>query len=190
MPDTILRKEGHAMPLDENMDKRLKYSLLQSSIYYGYMFRYISDEAVTYPYGSKFTALDVGPGHGSGTNLLGMLFSGNAYHMVIDTIDISESCKEVVEKQPYIRQSYYGDIFSTTFGTEYDFIICSHVIEHMKDPYTFIKRLCELGKSVFIMAPWKENPERLTAGHECIFDETSIEKIKHMFGGGKTIRAA
>lgn len=172
------------MLMDENIDKRMRNSMLHSMIYYAYMFRYISDDVVNYPYGSKLTALDVGPGYGLGTNLLGMLFSGAAYNIEIDTIDISKSYKGVVDKQPYIHKSYYGDIFLTAFEKKYDYIICSHVVEHMKDPYQFKKRLCEIGKQVFIFAPWKENPEKLTAGHEYIFDENAIEKIKDMLDVG------
>lgn len=176
---------------EQILSESARISMLQSLIFSGYMFRYLSDEVVKYPYGSKFTALDVGPGLGSGTNLLGEIFSGREYHIQFDTVDIIDGYKKYLEMQPFIYNKHYGDIFSLKFANTYDFVLCSNVIEHMEDPLSFCIQLSRLGKHILILAPWKENKERMTRGHYFVFDEEFIKEIEQNFGGGgKTLRAA
>ena len=59
----------------------------------------------------------------------------------------------------------------------WDFIICSHVIEHVSDPKTFLKRLQQLARDfVLVACPWAENPIT-TKGHINTIEEDFVRAV-------------
>lgn len=134
-----------------------------------------------YPFGSTISLCDVGPGSGYGTELIGALHKGFlGWKINVTAVDIKDSYS--LYKQLFHR--YYEfrmqDIFSETMKNEsFDFVYCSHVIEHVKEPRRFVSRLQELCKdTVFLVAPYKENGEMITPGHINIFDQTFINLLQ------------
>lgn len=129
--------------------------------------------------GQVFSWLDVGPGAAYGTGLLADLYSGKSlgYTLDVSTIDIRGGYKNLISMEsPNIKNHIVGDLFK--LDLQFDYVSCSHVIEHVPDPVNFVKRLQEIAsKRVFILTPWKEREDILTKGHCNIFNEKFIEEL-------------
>lgn len=106
------------------------------------------------------TALDIGPQNFAGTALLQEIHDPHTYNKLkldvsaIDKTDKFSILKDILcSKVNFIK----GDIYDLK-GT-WDFVIASHVIEHVDEPYKFVKRMQDLARDFAIIAcPWNEYP--------------------------------
>jgi O-antigen biosynthesis protein len=81
--------------------------------------------------------LDLGCGAGAvGARLLQ---EGKAAEMV--GVELFESAAKEAAKQ--YRQVHTGDIesMSLPYGKQFDYVLCGDILEHLKDPYTLVKRI-------------------------------------------------
>jgi len=135
----------------------------------------------TYPAGSTFTVLDVGPGAGYGSELLASLHNTDflGYRLVVDTVDLSTDYADVIRfHSKFIRNNRYEDIFE--MSDTYDIVIASHVIEHVENPLEFVNRLREFARQrVFVYAPFDEPQEALTPGHISVLDKAFLANFNN-----------
>lgn len=69
-----------------------------------------------------------------------------------------------------------GDIYSVE--KTYDFVMASHVIEHVPEPLRFVRQLQKLStKGTFVVAPYKERADLLSPGHLNIFNEDILNAL-------------
>ena len=140
-----------------------------------------------------YSVLDVGPGSGAGTELLARIHSSSffGYPLRVDTIDLEDHLLPYLRRfSPSVKNVMHGDIFEESL--EYDYCMCSHVVEHVTDPEAFVARLAQLCRhAAFITAPFAEPSWLQTPGHINVFDldrlkawgPTHIE-IRDSFGWG------
>lgn len=108
--------------------------------------------------------LDIGAATGAGTSLLKTLLSNNMLWCRVEVTGIDLFGHRLIcAKNNYPDFDYLiGDIF----GHEgvYDYVFCSHVVEHVPGTEIFIKRMTEMcRKNVFVYTPFEE--AELIQGH-------------------------
>lgn len=131
------------------------------------------------------TLLDVGSATGAGTALLKSLLSTQMLWCPVEVtgLDIFDT-RLVCAKNNFPDFDY---VVESVFDHErtYDYVYCSHTVEHVEDPDAFIGRLTELARrNVFVYTPFAE--EERIAGHrwhitEAFYDAftaTRFVKIK------------
>ena len=112
-----------------------------------------------WPITETLNVLDVGAAHAAGTHLLAVLFRSNFFgiKMKVDALEIDDKYKEFSEQRFPEVNYIVKDIFEMDSTNKWDLIICSHTIEHLKDPILFMKKLCELSTGwVLLYAPFNE----------------------------------
>lgn len=153
----------------------------QSLVFMADMLPTIQKYARDYPYGTLLTCLDVGCGTGAAAQFIALLHRSNflGFRMKVDAIDATS----VYER--YVKLFFPDVGFSTCDATNlpqesaWDFVTCSHVIEHVARPREFIDKLRRHSKDkLFIYAPFEEDPANLVPGHINSFDEAFIEDLE------------
>jgi len=137
--------------------------------------RYMRD----FPKGSQFRILDVGPGVGSGSQLLAANYQTMelGYRARVDTTDINHHYADYMRIFCRNVRVRTDDIFDIT--DKYDIVIASHVIEHVPDWRAFAEQLRSLSSGIVIIcAPYNENPSMLTRGHVNIIDDSFISELR------------
>lgn len=113
------------------------------------------------PTNAKKTALDVGPSCFGGTALLADLHTEQSYNKLklkVSAVDIVDFFRPVQEMLAPNVEFFVQDIF-TIENRVWDFIICSHVIEHVPNPSAFLRQLQSLARDfVLVACPWHEKP--------------------------------
>lgn len=113
------------------------------------------------------SALDVGPEVFGGTRLLAETHAKDTWSWLklkISAIDISPNYQLLASLMVPDVEIIVGDIFDLD-KRSWDFIVASHVIEHVPDPAGFAKKLQQLARDfVLFAAPWNEIPIT-TPGH-------------------------
>lgn len=124
----------------------------------------------------RLTLLDVGARTACGSNLMAQVFHPGSYSQIkldVTALDIDPTHQEEARaRYPDVRYRL-EDIHS--LRDSYDVVTCSHTLEHMDDPGTFLERLRGIAKRlVIIAAPYGEvldgsapNP----SNHKFTFDE-------------------
>lgn len=111
-----------------------------------------------YERSDELTLIDVGPGSCIGTNLLAALHSDHVIYskLKIDAIDHANIRERwVTALYPKINLRV-EDLFDQP-DRQWDFVICSHVIEHVDEPRSFIDALRRICKGfAFIYSPYEE----------------------------------
>ena len=119
------------------------------------------------PSNTQKTVLDVGPSCFGGTALLANMHTEKSFNKLklkVSAVDILDQWRPLQELFAPNVEFFVQDIF-TIENRVWDFITCSHVIEHVADPVAFLKRLQALAKDfVLVACPWEENPIQ-TNGH-------------------------
>jgi len=122
--------------------------------------------------------LDVGTSTGSGANLLATLHrTSMPVKMKIDAIDLIDSYKKYANH--YFKDINYlvGDIFELNKEKKWDMVICSHLIEHFKNPMEFINELQRRSRFWTIFyTPYNE--KKLIRSHVISYDDKYIKKLK------------
>jgi ubiquinone/menaquinone biosynthesis C-methylase UbiE len=119
-----------------------------------------------------YTCLDVGTRTGAGADLFGALFGSHCSHLqiAVDTIDTDPTFLEYqMSRYKDIRNIMAGDVFQMP-DQSYDFVLCSHTLEHIKEPLPFAQKLTHIAKKyAFFYLPYNEqNPIQ---GHFCVDDK-------------------
>jgi SAM-dependent methyltransferase len=92
----------------------------------------------------KARVLDVGSGHSPHprANVLTDKFTDNNYHRATDI--------NVLKHQQFVEASGESLPFK---DKEFDYVICSHVVEHVEEPAIFLDELARVGKRGYLEAP-------------------------------------
>jgi 2-polyprenyl-3-methyl-5-hydroxy-6-metoxy-1,4-benzoquinol methylase len=121
--------------------------------------------------------IDIGAGSCVGTNILATLHSDHVVwsRLEIDAIDYTPIRKRWVQSQFPKINYMVGDAFALP-DRHWDFVVCSHVVEHLEDPRPFIeniKRICR--GFAFVYSPYREI-DRIAA-HVSTIDESTYAGI-------------
>ncbi len=121
--------------------------------------------------------IDIGAGSCVGTNILATLHSDHVVwsRLEIDAIDYTPIRRRWVQSQ-FPRISYMvGDAFELP-DRAWDFIVCSHVIEHLENPRPFIDNIRRICRGfAFVYSPYRET-DRIAA-HVSTIDESTYAGI-------------
>ncbi len=127
--------------------------------------------------------LDVGGGSGSGANVFALLHSDRVVYskIKIDVIDYLP-LRERWVKCVYPNLNYtVGDVYDVA-DKQWDFIFCSHVIEHVPNPRKFCQQLIKICKGfTFIYAPYNEIdriPAHINTITEDLFEDFNLESLE------------
>lgn len=133
---------------------------------------------------TEISIADVGGGIGAGSEYIRarmqIYFHKTENNNVIinmTCIDTNKSFKEWCNHFSPKIIFQHGNAFNMI--EKYDYIISSHTIEHVEQPYMFGEYLAGLArKNVFIYAPYNEFPlPKETSGHINTIDDTLINKL-------------
>lgn len=131
-----------------------------------------------FPRGTRFDVADVGCGTGHGTNLLGSLYCGSelGYRMRVSGIDIAPTYHNYISVFCRFMKHIVVDV--KDIEQTFDIVICSAVVEHVRSPFEFIKKLKAISHGVvFVYVPYKEDKNILTSGHVNIIDDEFLSKL-------------
>lgn len=135
--------------------------------------------------GRHIEALDVGSRTAAGTALLSDIFISHHSRVPtwFDSIEIDSTFDEYRQSRwPHLRASIIGDIFELPKNS-YDYVICSHTIEHLDNPTEFCHKMQDIARDyVFITCPFEE--QHPIYGHRKITSSfiDSLSPIgKHVF---------
>ena len=128
------------------------------------------------------TLLDVGSGTGAGTSLLSSLLSSDMLWCPVKVTGIDLYPHRLICAANNFANFDYqiGNVFA--LEETFDYVFCSHVIEHVPDLSPFLRRLAKLArKNVIVYAPYDER-ERIAGHVNTITEETfqgfEIERIE------------
>lgn len=126
--------------------------------------------------------LDVGAGSGAGTNIFSQLHSGRHIYskLIVDAVDYISSREKWV-KLNYPRINYsVNDIFKLE-DKKWDLVYCSHVIEHVEQPKTFLSKLVDLCKGfLFVYSPYNETdkiPAHINTITKSFYNDFNVENF-------------
>lgn len=116
--------------------------------------------------GRSLTVLDVGCGSGSGADLLASLYPNKAFcnPLKVTGLDIIDDFAAYVIGTTRYIDFVRADLFK--MRDIFDIVVCSHVIEHVREPEAFcaqLQRVCR-GR-VFLATPFDEPVEGRTKAH-------------------------
>ena len=154
-------------------------SIQQSRLFTIDLIPYIQRLFYHVPHGTIIDVLDVGIHNGAGTGLLAELHNKQSYNhlkMNVTGLDINENFQKYIElcypSFKFIKQ----DIFKIPEDKTWDLVICSHVIQCLSDPISFIKQLRRLtSKYAIVACPYNETD--LRKGHVQTIDNNFISRL-------------
>ena len=133
---------------------------------------------------NEYTVLDVGVRSGVGSNLLGMLFCdtvwGYCTKFTVDALDIDDSWATYIKLLPYVNNYLPKNLYDIKDGS-YDICFCSHTIEHLEDPITFVRKLTDIASEfAACYCPFDEKNISPRSGHRVI-DDKIIAQINPIY---------
>lgn len=171
----LLRECVEVVGLD--YEKFIKKSIPQSRLFMVEIIQMIHRLYEYLPINIEKSVLDVGPQTFAGTALLEELHNADTYSKLklkVSAVDIHDKftlIKELIAPNVNFIRS---DIFD--LERKWDFIICSHVIEHVKNPINFLKKLQNISIDFVVVAcPWEE--KELTNGHINIINKRLVRSM-------------
>jgi 2-polyprenyl-3-methyl-5-hydroxy-6-metoxy-1,4-benzoquinol methylase len=139
--------------------------------------------------------LDVGPRTGAGLALLRLLHHPLAFTRLkfepVYGIDLDPEFERIAKTEFRDIHPLTGDIFDLS-DKSYDIVTCSHTIEHIPDPQSFVEKLVRLARrAVFLACPYEE--ANRVEGH-CVsigqsffdmlqFDDVEVYESQHWHNG-------
>ncbi len=128
----------------------------------------------------RCSLLDVGPRSGAGLAFLRLAHHPESFSSLkldpVHGIDLDPCFARISELE-------FPDIFSRTediFNIQsksFDIVICSHTIEHLPDPVSFIKQLEFISRKYVVLAAPFEERIPLTNGHLVKFDGEFLDAL-------------
>ncbi|ASQ89792.1 hypothetical protein CHL67_01620 [Prosthecochloris sp. GSB1] len=168
-----------------NTDRRIDKDIPQSALFMTELMPTIHRLYMNLPANVQKTCLDVGPSSFGGTALLADLHTEQSFNKLklkVSAVDILDRWRSLQEMLAPNVEFFVQDIFTIKNRT-WDFIICSHVIEHVSNPSVFLKQLQLLARDfVLVASPWAENPIS-TKGHINTIEESFVNEV-----GGRDLR--
>lgn len=155
----------------------------QSLIFYSELFPALFNLLQTTKGISKqLSILDVGAGVGAGTNLLSEIFRGpmsgfKVNFFAIDNVDEYKLASQIL----YPRVNYLRSDLKDLDSLSFDFVISSHVVEHMlqSESLEFVRQCHRVSKKgVLIYAPYNEPVELLNPYHFTSINEQYLELLE------------
>jgi SAM-dependent methyltransferase len=104
--------------------------------------------------------LDVGAASGFGSRFLASLHRDHSIYSQLDVeaIDISPGRKRWIQATAPDVKFRVADLFEQP-SRAWDFVVCSHVIEHIENPRPFIEKLADVCRGfAFVYSPFAEEP--------------------------------
>ena len=126
----------------------------------------------------ELTLVDIGAGSGAGSNVFTLLHSG---HHVFSKLTV-EAVDQVPSRRRWVNLLYPKVQYTVAKlkklpARHWDFVYCSHVIEHTDDPRDFVGQLMRICKGfVIVYAPYNE-VDRIK-GHKSTITEKDFEGLK------------
>ncbi len=117
-----------------------------------------------------------------GPNAQSMIDVGSGHVPYLEWFDWVPRRVSVDTRRPYSSdavEGYQGDILALDFGDPFDICTCMQVLEHVREPKPFARRLLKLGRLVLVSVPYKW-PEGQTTGH--VQDPVDLKKLSGWFG--------
>jgi 2-polyprenyl-3-methyl-5-hydroxy-6-metoxy-1,4-benzoquinol methylase len=165
--------------LADNLFAIERKNVQQSRLFIIDLIPYIYRLYYNWPTDKPVRVLDIGIECGAGTALLAELHnrrSHNYLKMEVTGLDIVEDFRDYISVSSPFVKFVKKDIFDIPDGETWDLVICSHVIEHIKDPFAFIDKLRRLtSKYTIVACPYNET--NLRPGHVQTIDEAFISQV-------------
>jgi len=123
------------------------------------------------------TILDIGAGSGELLEEIHRRFP----RKILDGNDVSEEALKILDKKKIARKTYVLDLEKeNSLSGNYDAVICSEVIEHLKNWPIALKIMGQLtrkgGRAIVTTQAGKRYPHHLAIGHLQHFDPKDIER--------------
>lgn len=149
----------------------------QSQLFMTELIPFIHRHYMPAPANTRKSVLDIGPQSFGGTKLLYDIHNDNTFSKLkldITALDIVSSFRMLQHLMVPEIEFLIQDIYSIK-KRSWDFVICSHVIEHVPQPLQFLRRCQELARDfVLVACPWQEFPIT-TKGHVNTIDSALVE---------------
>lgn len=164
---------------EHNPDLFVEKAIPQSKLFMAELIPVIHRLYMDLPTNAQKTVLDVGPSSFGGTALLADLHTQKSFNKLklkVSAVDIIDDFRPVQELLAPTVEFFVQDIF-TIDNRVWDFIICSHVIEHVPSPSVFLQQLQSLARDfVLVACPWAEKP-LTTKGHINTIDDEFVRAV-------------
>lgn len=159
-----------------NPDLFVDKAIPQSALFMAELIPIIHKLYIGLPTNAQKSVLDVGPSCFGGTALLADLHTQQSFNKLklkVSAVDIVDIFRPVQELLAPNVEFFVQDIF-TIDNRVWDFIVCSHVIEHVPNPSAFLGQLQLLACDfVLVACSWAEKP-LTTKGHINTIDEEFV----------------
>ncbi len=180
---TAMRRDARALMEDcvsfgrGDPQKFIDMGIPQSQLFMAELLPFIHNAYMAAPTNAEKTVLDIGPQSFGGTKLLYDIHNAGTHNKLklqITAVDIVNNFEMLQKLMIPEVEFLIQDIFSIQ-DRQWDFVICSHVIEHVPDPLPFLARCQALARDfVLVACPWKEFPIT-TKGHVNTIDNALVK---------------
>lgn len=126
--------------------------------------------------------VDIGAGSGAGTNMFALLHTSDEVFspLEVEAVDQVDTRRRWIEFM-YPKVKYTVGSLEKLRSRNWDFVYCSHVIEHTRDPRAFVKHLMRICRGfAFVYAPYNEVdliPGHLSTITEKVFEGFPLEAL-------------
>jgi SAM-dependent methyltransferase len=150
----------------------------QSTVFMADILPYLHSKLIQhYRRKQVLNVLDVGAASGFGTSLLASLHRDHSIYsrFEVEAVDISASRMRWIQAMAPDVAFRQADLFDLP-SRNWDVVICSHVVEHVREPRPFIEKLRDICRGfAFVYSPHDENP-RIPA-HVSVITEATYDGL-------------
>ena len=162
-----------------SIEKFITKAIPQSQLFMAEIIQYLHKHCLDLPDLVSKTVLDVGPQTFAGTALLSGIHSRkstNRLRLTVSALDVHSKLslmKEIIAPEVEFIVSDIYDLNDRNF----DFVIASHVIEHVPEPERFMRAMQQITRDfVIVAAPWMEEFP-LAGSHVNVVDEKLVAEV-------------